>query len=375
MTRSVARNREAMPAESVADLPCALDSQARLIREQAETIAHYRKMYDRSSALARIGVWECDLATEALTWTDGVYDLFEIPRGSPLARAEIVDLYEEESRREMERLRAAAIRDGTGFTLDIHVRTAKGNPRWLRLTVDVEQEDGRSVRIFGTKQDITEEKAAQEKVRALQAELMQASRRSAMGAMAATLAHELNQPLAAIGNFVAGARRMLSRPEPDRLMLERGLDSIEQCAQRAANVIRSLRAMSGDDARREKVGINGLVRDSVPLALAGAGPGIEVRYALADEAFVCVDPVQIQQVLVTLVKNAAEAAQPLARREIAISTSLAEGTVTVRVDDNGHGLPPERLKTLFDSRASSKPDGMGIGLPVDRKRTRLNSSH
>src|SRR3546814_11829020 len=114
----------------------------------------------------------------------------------------------------MERLRAAAIRDGTGFTLDIHVRTAKGNPRWLRLTVDVEQEDGRSVRIFGTKQDITEEKAAQEKVRALQAELMQASRRSAMGAMAATLAPELNQPLAAIDNFVAGARRMLRRPEP-----------------------------------------------------------------------------------------------------------------------------------------------------------------
>src|SRR3546814_7773014 len=106
----------------------------------------------------------------------------------------------------MERLRAAAIRDGTGFTLDIHVRTAKGNSRWLRLTVDVEQEDGRSVRIFGTKQDITEEKAAQEKVRALQAELMQASRRSAMGAMAATLAHEPNQPLAAIRNFVAEVR-------------------------------------------------------------------------------------------------------------------------------------------------------------------------
>src|SRR3546814_16818494 len=102
----------------------------------------------------------------------------------------------------MERLRAAAIRDGTGFTLDIHVRTAKGNPRWLRLTVDVEQEDGRSVRIFGTKQDITEEKAAQEKVRAPQAELMQASRRSAMGAMAETLAHELNHTLATTGKIV-----------------------------------------------------------------------------------------------------------------------------------------------------------------------------
>src|SRR3546814_8161131 len=185
-----------MPAESVADLPCALDSQARLIREQAETIAHYRKMYDRSSALARIGVWECDLATEALTWTDGVYDLFEIPRGSPLARAEIVDLYEEESRREMERLRAAAIRDGTGFTLDIHVRTAKGNPRWLRLTVDVEQEDSRSVRIFGTTQDLTEKKAAPAKVPAPHAEPLQASQRTAIGPIAPTPAHESNTPRA-----------------------------------------------------------------------------------------------------------------------------------------------------------------------------------
>lgn len=365
MTRGVARSREAMPAEPVADVPLA-DSQARLIREQAETIAHYRKMYDRSSALAKIGVWECDLATEALTWTDGVYDLFEIPRGSPLVRAEIVDLYEDESRREMERLRAIAVRDGSGFTLDTHVRTAKGNPRWLRLTVDVEQEDGRSVRIFGTKQDITEEKAAQAKVRALQAELMQASRRSAMGAMASTLAHELNQPLQAIGNFVAGARRMLSRPEPDRLMLERGLASIEQCAQRAANVIRSLRAISGDNARREIVGINGLVRESVPLALAGIGNGIEVRYDLTDDPVVSVDPIQIQQVLVTLVKNAAEAMQPLVQQEIVLSSALAEGTVTISIDDNGPGLSPERMKTLFDSRASSKPDGMGIGLSVSR---------
>ncbi len=366
MARGVARNHEAMPAEPVADRLRERDNQARLIREQAETIAHYRKMYDRSSALAKIGVWECDLATEDLTWTDGVYDLFEIPRGSPLVRARILELYKADSRREMERLRAAAIREGSGFTLDIQVRTEKGNPRWLRLTVDVEQENGRPVRIFGTKQDITDEKAAQEKVRALQVQLVQASRRSAMGAMASTLAHELNQPLAAIGNFVAGARRMLDHPDTDRLMLERGLTSIEQCAQRAANVIRSLRAMSGDDARREKVHINGLIRESVALALAGAGQGIEVRYALADEAVVSVDPVQIQQVLVTLAKNAAEAVQLLARREIAISSSMADGTVTICIDDNGPGLPPGRLKTLFDSHASSKPDGMGIGLPVSR---------
>ena len=366
MTRGMARDREALPAEGVADLSREIERQARLIREQAEAIAHYRKMYDRSSALAKIGVWECELATEALTWTDGVYDLFELPRGSSLERARIVEMYEEDSRREMEKLRAAAIRDGSGFTLDTQVRTAKGHSRWLRLTVDVEREAGRSVRIFGTKQDITEQKAAEEKVRALQAELIQASRRSAMGAMASTLAHELNQPLQAIGNFVAGVRRMLERPEPDRLMLERGLLSIEQCAQRAGSVIRSLRAMSGDEARRETVGVNALVREAASLALAGGGDGATIRYELAEDAAVSVDPVQIQQVLIALVKNAAEAMRSFSRREIAISSSLVNGGVVIRVDDSGPGLPPETLKTLFESRVSSKPDGMGIGLPVSR---------
>ena len=72
----------------------------RLLRQQAASIAHYKKMYDRSSALARIGVWECDLETDALTWTDGVYDLFELPRGSPLLRARILGFYDDESRRE-----------------------------------------------------------------------------------------------------------------------------------------------------------------------------------------------------------------------------------------------------------------------------------
>src|SRR3954469_22462472 len=103
----------------------------------AASVAHYKKMYDRSSALARIGVWECDLATEALTWTDGVYDLFELPRGSSLERANIVRFYDEESRREMEKLRARTIRDGGSFSLDIRIRTAKGNERWIRLTGDV----------------------------------------------------------------------------------------------------------------------------------------------------------------------------------------------------------------------------------------------
>lgn len=340
---------------------------ARLAQEQAEAISHYKKMYDRSSALARIGVWECDLATEALTWTDGVYDLFDLPRGSPLERARIVELYDADSRREMERLRAAAIRDGGSFTLDILIRTPKGNERWLRLTADVEQENGRSARIFGTKQDITREKLAQEELRALQAELIHVSRRGAMGAMATTLAHELNQPLAAISNYVAGARRALNDPAADTARVERGLAGIEGCALRAGEIIRNLRAMGADDFAKQRLfDINPLVRDAATMAMTGSSDGVAVRYALADTAMVRADPVQIQQALIAIVRNAVEAMRESPRREIEISTNRLGDEIEIRIEDSGPGIAPDMLARIFDAFVSTRPKGLGIGLAVSR---------
>ncbi len=335
--------------------------------DPAASIAHYKKMYDRASALARIGVWECDLATEALTWTDGVYDLFELPRGTPIERAQIVALYDEESRAEMERLRARAIRDGGSFSLDVLIRTARGNERWLRLTADVEQEGGRPVRIFGTKQDITAAKMAEARVRALQAELINLSRKSAMGTMAATLAHELNQPLAAIGNFAAGTRRALQTAEPSREFLESGLDAIENSAFRASNIIRSLREMnSGTAARRQIVDAKPLIAEAAALAMLGSDAGIAHRFDLADNVRVAVDPIQLQQVVINLVRNAVEAVLDAPRREIIVVARTAGRTVELRVDDSGPGIAPQLNDRLFEAFVSSKPDGMGIGLSISR---------
>lgn len=341
---------------------------ARLAREQEITIAHYKKMYDRSSALARIGVWECDLATEALIWTDGVYDLFELPRGSAIPRSKAVAMYEETSRAEMERERARAIRDGTGFALDILIRTARGNMRWLRLTADIEKDvDGRSVRIFGTKQDITQEKAAQEQVQSLQAELIHVSRRSAMSAMAATLAHELNQPLTAISNYVAGARRAIADPGMPPETLTRGLDAIERCAFGAGDIIRSLRKMTSENlSGRRPVDPNVLIREAAALAMVGADREVKLRYDLTEGLAIDADPVQIQQVFINLIRNAVDAVTDQSRREIAIATEAGDEEVRVRVEDSGHGIAPEMLNTLFNSFVSSKAGGMGIGLSVSR---------
>lgn len=115
-------------------------------------------LMDRATQSSAIGAWECNLSNEALSWTDGVYDLFGLSRGSTIYRSATLDLYEASSRSEMERLRATAIREGRGFALDCRIRTAAGEKRWMRLVVGVGYQHGRPVRVFGSKQDVTAEK-------------------------------------------------------------------------------------------------------------------------------------------------------------------------------------------------------------------------
>jgi two-component system sensor kinase FixL len=338
-----------------------------LAEEQAATIARYKKMYDRSSTLARIGVWEFDLQTGIMTWTDGVYDLFELSRGTSLERTDVVDYYEPESRALMERLRAQAIEEGSSFSVDCKIRTAKGNERWIRLTADVEREDGQSVRIFGTKQDVTAERAAQEEVRALQTRLIHLSRTSAMGAMAATLAHELNQPLAAIANYAAGTRRALQDPKLAAEMVDRGLEAIEDSAQRASRIIRSLREMTNGSAlRRETVRLNPLVHEALSLARTDADAETNVRVELAEDLMIFADAVQIQQVLINIIRNAFEAVRGAAQRDLLITTTVAERNVEIRVEDSGAGIAPDLAGRLFETFVSVKPEGMGVGLSISR---------
>jgi two-component system, LuxR family, sensor kinase FixL len=360
------KNRETDDT-AVARLGEELARMAALLGEQSAEVAHYRKMYDRSSALAKIGVWEFDLRNETLTWTDGVYDLFELPRGSRVERPGILDYYDEESRLEMERLRTEAIRTGRSFRLDIRIRTARGNWRWLHLTGDVEHEDGRPVRIFGTKQDITETKAAQEEVKALQAELIQVSRRSAMGAMAATVAHELNQPLAAIANYAAGTRRALARPRPSTQQLGEAIEAVEQNAARAGRILRSLRQIAkGSRVQREPLDPDPLIREAALLAAPDAAENAAIRFDLARSVRLAVDPVQFQQVMINLIRNAVESVQSQPDGDILVSTSARDGCIEIRVDDNGPGFVPGMVPSLFDTYVSSKPEGMGVGLAISR---------
>jgi len=153
----------------VARLRQALQERDRFIAEQSAALAHSQKIFDRSALAARIGVWQCNLPDNTLEWTDMVYDMFGLPRGSPLNRDTIVKCYAEESLAELSRRRSKAIDERNGFSMDAKIIIGKGIHRWIRITATVECEQGVPVRIFGIKQDITDEKIMLDRTRYLAA--------------------------------------------------------------------------------------------------------------------------------------------------------------------------------------------------------------
>ena len=321
-------------------------------------------MFELVSDLARIGVWECDLATDALRWTDRVYDLFDLPRGLPVERSEVLDRYEPGSLRRLEQLRSEAIRDGTGFQMDVCIRAADGSDRWIRITARVEQEDGRPARLFGTKQDITSERAAQEKARSLQSELIHVSRFSAMGAMGSMLAHEVNQPLAAIASYLAGARR-LAAAQAVTSELGECIAAAENAALRAGEIIRRVRDMIvRGPGSRTQLEIEPVVREAVLLATAGR-PDVAFAYDIEPGAAAFADRIQVQQVLINLVRNACDAAGGGPCR-IGISAVRRGTFLELCVSDDGPGISGAVLHDVFGSFVTTKVDALGIGLSISR---------
>jgi len=143
-----------------------IEQQAALAR-QAETALAGAEIFERASMAARMGAWQCELPTEQLTWSNGTYDLFGLSRSSSLVRRDILKTYTEESLARLQRTRGGALEAGDGFTLDAEIQGADFGKRWIRISATVERRNGEPVRLFGIKQDITEERKTLEHMRHL----------------------------------------------------------------------------------------------------------------------------------------------------------------------------------------------------------------
>ncbi|MCJ2045714.1 GGDEF domain-containing protein [Methylobacterium sp. J-078] len=160
-----AETRYAYDAATIAALRTQVTTQAALIRSQADLISQIQTTFDRAAAAAQIGVWECDLPSETLRWSDTVCDLFEFPRGSTPDRAVTLACYPDEARQRLIAARSEAIARRSSFTLDTEIIGRRGTRRWIRITATVECRGDVPVRIFGLKQDITDERLRSERIR------------------------------------------------------------------------------------------------------------------------------------------------------------------------------------------------------------------
>lgn len=240
----------------------------------------------------------------------------------------------------------------------------------MELAVGEMKDAGRRA-FTGFVRDLTERQDADRRLQELQSELLHVARHSDMGQMASALAHELNQPLTAVSNWIVAARRLLKTRVPDApVEISDFLDKAIDQAGRAGEIIRRLRSFieRGETERRPE-DVNKVVEEAAALAMVGAKES-SIRASFdfaANLPQAWIDKIQVQQVVVNLVRNAIEAMAQSPERKLTITTREADDAmVEVAIADSGPGLPPDIAARLFQPFTTTKEVGMGLGLSISR---------
>ncbi len=247
--------------------------------------------------------------------------------------------------------------DGSTFPMKLEVGEMKSGDR----------------RFFtGFVSDLTERQETEHQLHGLQTELARLSRLTAMGEMASTLAHEINQPLSAVSNYLQGCNRLLETVDhPNAAKIRDALAETTRQTLRAGHIIRQLREfVARGETEKRPENVSKLVEEASALALVGAkeeGVKTLLRYASHTD-MVLVEKVQIQQVLLNLIRNAMEAMHGYDRKELLVTTSPSrDGMIEISVADTGYGLSEEIADRLFQPFVTTKPAGMGVGLSISKR--------
>ena len=249
-------------------------------------------------------------------------------------------------------------------------RRKDGSTFPMKLAVGETRADGR-VFFTGFIRDLTERQESAARLEEAQGELARFARLSELGEMASTLAHELNQPLSAIANYVQGCIRLLTQmPEEQAGRMRGALEETAKQALRAGDIIRHLREfVTRGETDKAPEDIKKLVEEAGALALVGSRErGIRTTFEFDSGAtLVLADRVQVQQVLTNLMRNAMEAMKTADRRELLVRTRAGEQLLSVDVSDTGPGISADIAADLFQPFVTTKAGGMGVGLSISRR--------
>jgi len=283
-----------------------------------------------------------------------------------------VAVHPEDLARFVEEWRAALL-EGKPLETEARLRRADGQYRWLLIrAVPLRDEAGNVVKWYGISTDIEDRKRAEDALRKSQAELEHVTRALTMGELAASIAHEINQPLSAIVNNGSACLRWLAGDSPNLAEAREAAGDIIRDGNRAGEVIKRIRAfLRKTESEKTRLDINQTIREVVMLMRnEAAGKGVTIRMVLAADApDVLGDRVQLQQVMLNLVMNGIEAMELVTdrQRELLIHSRQEESDkVLVAVQDSGVGIAEESLEKVFDAFHTTKSQGLGMGLAISR---------
>jgi two-component system, LuxR family, sensor kinase FixL len=348
---------------------------AAVIEERGKGEITLREREERISLAAEsadLAFWTIDFERKESWMSDNGRAIFSFDRDQPLSRELFLSRVHPEDRIAMdeaiERARAAS----QTFEIEYRLLRPDGETRWLISRGRYLRNDrGEVSELIGVAIDITAQFKADLQLQLQREEMAHMSRVSSMGELAASLVHELNQPLSAIASNAAAGRRFLAQNSPELEMFDELLADVAADARRAGDIIHGIHNfVRKSEGTRRPVNLNGIIREVLRLLhsdLLGRATSVETQLA-PNLPMVDANPVNLQQVLLNLLMNSIEAMQskPAAKRRILISTKCEGNSVVTSVRDYGGGLPKDNPDKIFTHFYSTKPDGMGMGLTIVR---------
>ena len=331
---------------------------------------------------AGLGIWDWNVEQDRLVWDDSMYRLYGV------RKEEFSGAFDAWSKclvpEDVARAKAdveAALRGEREYLSDFKVRRADGAIRIIRgMAQIIRDADGRPVRMVGINRDVTdlidaetERARANEAVQAAQAELAQVARLTTMGELAASIAHEISQPLAAVVSYGNGALRWLAQAPPNLAETKAALKGIVEAGNHAGDVFARIRELlKHRKPEYATLNVNEAIRDVLALtgsALRSRAVAVQTTLA-ADLPLVSGDRVQLQQVIMNLAINGADAMDSVTDRPRVLrvgSKVNGEGSVEVTIGDSGTGIEEAIRHRIFDPLFTTKPTGMGMGLSICRR--------
>ncbi len=331
---------------------------------QNETdLAKTLKILNETSSIAKVGGWEMNVATGVLTWTDETFRILEVERKDGLSPIleEGISLFIPEHTSIIADAIENTLATGEPYSLELMASTPKGNRLWIYTDGKANYVDGEIRTLSGTIQDIDAKKKAEDKYNLERQKSIQSSKLASLGELAASMAHEINNPL----GIISGYSELLMRSNAEDANAMAKIEVILKSCNRISHIVSNLKkfSRSGDDREQECLILSNVISEAIMLTKPRLKRDIiELEYKNNSKAAITGNMIEIEQVFLNLINNAVDAIKNLPNKWIKIHLEETTEQVIIRITDSGLGIKKAEVSKIFSPFYTSKKIGEGTGL-------------